>query len=38
MNILISGGNGFVGRHIVKQMLSEGHRVYVLYRTSSNLR
>jgi nucleoside-diphosphate-sugar epimerase len=30
MNILVTGGTGFTGRHLVSRLLSEGHRVTVL--------
>jgi nucleoside-diphosphate-sugar epimerase len=30
MNILVTGGSGFTGQHLVRRLLSEGHRVTVL--------
>lgn len=32
MNILISGGTGFLGRHLIKSFLLDSHQVYVLTR------
>lgn len=36
MKILITGGNGFIGHHVVKEFLSEGYKVRVLVRKNSN--
>lgn len=33
MNILISGGTGFVGRHLTHRLVNDGHHVYILTRT-----
>lgn len=33
--ILVTGGTGFVGRHLIKRLLSEGHAVRCLVRQSS---
>jgi len=30
MNILITGGLGFIGSHLVKLLINEGHKVYVI--------
>lgn len=30
MNILVTGGAGFIGRWVVKRLLADGHRVWVL--------
>jgi len=30
MNILITGGSGFIGSHLTKRLLTEGHRVTVI--------
>jgi nucleoside-diphosphate-sugar epimerase len=32
MDILVTGASGFLGRHIVRQALTEGHTVYALSR------
>lgn len=34
MNVFITGGTGFIGSHIVKRMLADGHVVTVLARNS----
>ena len=36
MNILVTGATGFVGSHIVRMLLADGHRVRVLRRESSS--
>lgn len=33
----VTGGNGFVGSHIVKQLTERGHDITLLLRESSNL-
>jgi len=33
MNILITGGTGFVGSHLTKQLTSGGHHVYIMTRS-----
>ena len=38
MNILISGGTGFVGRVVVKKLLEKNHKVYVLSRSMDKVR
>ena len=30
MNILVTGGNGFIGTNLIKRLVSEGHKVYSL--------
>ena len=35
--VLITGANGFIGSHLVEKYLSEGHDVYGLVRTTSDL-
>jgi nucleoside-diphosphate-sugar epimerase len=34
----VTGGTGFLGRHIVEQLVSQGWRVVALHRPSSNVR
>lgn len=36
-HILITGGTGYLGSHIIKELLSQGHVVSVLVRTDSSL-
>lgn len=36
-NVLLTGGSGFLGSHILKQLLKNGFNVIVLVRRSSNL-
>ena len=36
--ILITGGTGFIGSHVVRQLVERGHRVALLLRESSNSR
>ena len=37
MNILITGGNGFLGCNLVKKLVKYNHNVYVLSRSNTNL-
>lgn len=37
-NLLITGGTGFVGSHLVEKAKAEGHQVFVLVRKSSDTR
>jgi len=36
LNVLVTGGSGFVGRHLTARLLSEGHHVSVMTRTPSD--
>ena len=35
MKILLTGGSGFIGRNLSRQLIAEGHTVFCLCRTSS---
>ncbi len=37
MNILVTGASGFIGRHLVRQLLSEGEHVHILCRPTSDV-
>ena len=37
MKVLVSGSNGFIGSHLVENLLKRGHYVRCLVRKSSNL-
>ena len=37
MNILITGGTGFIGHALVNSLLKEGHKVTVLSRTPDSV-
>ena len=38
MNIIVTGGAGFIGSHLVDRLIQEGHRVLVIDNLSSGLR
>jgi nucleoside-diphosphate-sugar epimerase len=37
MNVLVTGASGFVGTHLVKRLVKDGHTVYSLVRTTSHI-
>ena len=37
MNILLIGGTGFIGRHVVTQLLKAGHRITIFHRGKASL-
>lgn len=37
MKILVTGGTGFLGRHLVSVLLDRGHQVYVMGRNFSTV-
>lgn len=37
MNILITGGNGFLGFNLIKRLLTENHKLFVFSKDTSNL-
>ena len=37
MHIVITGGSGFIGRHLTKALLSEGNRVTILTRSKQHI-
>lgn len=38
MKVFLTGGTGFVGSHLLRRLLSDGHQVRALVRRSGNLR
>jgi len=38
MNILVTGGTGFIGSHLAERLVNEGHNVTCFVRPTSNLR
>ena len=36
MKVLIAGGSGFMGRHLIKSLIADSHQVWVLSRKPSN--
>ena len=37
MNVFVTGASGFVGTHLVKRLVKDGHTVYSLVRTTSHI-
>jgi uncharacterized protein (TIGR01777 family) len=37
MNILITGGSGFIGRHLTQSLLTDGHQVWILSRAPQKM-
>lgn len=37
MKIVMTGGNGFIGSHIARQLVRDGHKVTILHRSTSDL-
>ncbi|EKD89902.1 MAG: NAD-dependent epimerase/dehydratase [uncultured bacterium] len=37
MNILITGGSGFVGSHLLKRLILTNHKIFIIKRNSSDL-
>ncbi|HMF52669.1 MAG TPA: NAD-dependent epimerase/dehydratase family protein, partial [Candidatus Saccharimonadales bacterium] len=35
LDILVTGGTGYVGRHLIPRLVARGHRVRVLARATS---
>jgi UDP-glucose 4-epimerase len=36
-SVLVTGGNGFIGRHLVRRLLHDGHRVTLLQRSPDRI-
>jgi len=36
MKVLIAGGSGFIGRHLIKSLIADNHQVWVLSRNPNN--
>lgn len=36
MKLIISGATGFIGQHLVKRLINEGHDIYIIVRPSTN--
>lgn len=38
MNIIVTGGAGFIGSHLVDRLINDGHRVLVIDNLSTGLK
>ena len=38
MNVLVTGGNGFLGSNIVKKLVKENHNVLVVSKNNNNIK